>query len=113
VVVKIPKARVGLAAVLCAGLWITHVVLKERNANAECRALLASGKLQVVEGLIHHVWYHEKTQGFSVNNANFSYSYSVNTGGINGSLFGDPIRDGKYARIYFIGNVIIKIQLRR
>ena len=106
-------ARFGLAVVLCASLWIAYVVMREWHADAECRAILASGKFKIVEGPIYGVWRRAKSQGFSVNNVNFSYSYNVITDGFNGSLFNNPIRDGEYARIYYVDNIIIEIEVRR
>jgi hypothetical protein len=110
---SVPTSRIGLAAVLCASLWIAFVVLMERNANAECRMLLGSNKIKVAEGPIHDVWYQIKSQGFSVNDIAFSYSYFIDRAGFSGVLFDNPIRDGEYARIYYIGNTIIKIEMKR
>jgi hypothetical protein len=110
---QIPIARLGLASVICASLWIAFVVMGERYANAKCSALLSSENFKIAEGPIYNVWYRPKSEGFSVANVNFSYSYFVITGGFNGSLFENPIREGEYVRIYYVGNLIIKMQIRQ
>ena len=106
-------AGVVLSIVLgsLAGGYITFRSLIYRRA-------LSQGRTCVVEGLVHD-FKPEPSSGrgeetFSVADKTFWLSRGVAVPGFNQTReFGSPIREGLYVRIHYVGNNILKLEVKR
>ena len=73
--------------------------------------MLISGKTSYVEGTVADLKTVPKMESFSVKGVCFNYSDDVITEGFNNmSSRGGPIRQGLYVRIWYVGNVILKLE---
>jgi len=84
----------------------------------KARETLTSGNAAYVEGVVQNfvpmpVQGHA-TESFTVNGVPFNYSdYIVTAGFNNTSTHGGPIRQGLFVRIWYTGNEILKLEIRK
>ena len=108
----LPKVNWKVACLLAFGLVLSLVncFVTTRNYLVFSDALV-SGKTSYVEGTVTDLVTLPKRESFSVNGVHFSYDDDLITGGFNNmSSHGGPIRAGLYVRIWYVGNVILKIE---
>jgi hypothetical protein len=81
------------------------------------REALSAGKAQYVEGPVENFvpmpYTGHAMESFTVKGVPFSYSDYVVTSGFNNTAsHGGPIRSGLYVRIWYLGNDILKLEIR-
>jgi hypothetical protein len=77
------------------------------------RDALNSGRTSFVEGTVTDLETLDKQESFSVYGVRFSYSdYGITEGFNNMSSHGGPIRQGLYVRIWYIDDVILKLEAK-
>ena len=86
---------------------------------SNCYHALSSGEASYVEGTVDNFvqlpdQWNEKKESFTVNGVPFSYSDYVVTAGFNKTRsHGGPIHQGLPVRIWYVGNEIVKLEIKR
>ncbi len=104
-------------ALLCLFFSVVFLISSIASDVARRNTLLSSSP-EIVEGVVskfvHGGLSGHSPERFCVENKCFSYSASLHTGGFNTpSVFGGAIHEGVEARIFYIENTIIKIELKK
>ena len=99
-------------------MWVFMTFALTYGDYRNCCQTLASGKASYVEGSVDNfvpmpVQGHANEK-FTVMGVPFNYSdYEVEAGFNNASSHGGPIRQGLPVRIWYIGNEIVKLEIKK
>ena len=112
-----PRTKWAYALVAGALLWTMFTFSFMQSEYSEFRQAYRTGQFQVVEGPVERFdpmpWEGHKEECFSVQHVRFCYSDFVITSGFNEtSSHGGPIRDGLPVRVSYIGNTILKLEIK-
>lgn len=120
-----PSGLQGSARVTCgwlilifASLWAAINFAKTYAQYATVEGSLEGGKYSVVEGPITNFipmpYRGHSEESFTVKGQCFSYSdYVVTLGFHNSASHGGPLREGLYARVTYIGNTILRLEIEQ
>ncbi len=106
---------VGVGAILSAGL-LTGTFVWQSYQLIHLRKVLKSGKADVVEGKVrdfHPLPTNEHgSERFCVSDKCFIYARSTTPGFNRPQAFGGSIREGAMVRIHFVGNSILRVEIK-
>jgi hypothetical protein len=99
-------------------MWTIVATLGVGGEYLRDRYTLSSGKADYVEGVVENFVpmpaAGHANESFTVNGVTFSYSdYEVTPGFNNAASHGGPVRQGLYVRIWYVGNDILKLEIKK
>ena len=99
-------------------LWVLGSFIGTFAEYWNCSHALASGKASYVEGTVDNFvpmpYQGHANESFTVKGVPFSYSdYGVEAGFNQTSSHGGPIRQGLPVRIWYVGNEIVKLEIKK
>lgn len=102
---------------VAAVLWSLVAFATTYPDYRSCYNALASGKTSYIEGTVDDFvpmpYQGHAAESFTVNGVHFSYTDYGTPGFTNTSSHGGPMRSGLYVRIWYLGNDILKLQIKK